>query len=67
MKYFLFLIIIIASFFFCAQAQAVDIPFPAENYTPNLWFDSQEKYYPANPLDFYFENNTEISGEKSGK
>ena len=65
MKHFLFSLIIFVSFFFCAQVYSADIPLSAENYAPNLWFDSQEQYYPANPLDFYFENNIEISGEKA--
>jgi len=65
-KYILFLFVsIIASFFFCANAYSGAISPSAQNYTPNLWFDSQEQYYPANPLDFYFENNIEISGEKA--
>ena len=38
---------------------------PALDYAPNLWFDSQEQYYPVNPLDFYFENNQEISGQEA--
>lgn len=37
----------------------------AIEYAPNLWFSSGEDYYPANPLDFYFENGTEISGERA--
>ncbi len=39
-------------------------PPPAIEYAPNFWFDSEEQYYPANPLDFYFdENMEEIPGE----
>ncbi|MFY9457502.1 MAG: hypothetical protein WAP23_01040, partial [Candidatus Spechtbacterales bacterium] len=35
----------------------------ARDYAPNFWFDSEEKYYPADPLDFYYEENgNEISG-----
>lgn len=64
-KYPLFLLIIFLSFYFCFQARAENIPNPAKDYTPNLWFDSQEQYYPANPLDFYFKNNTEISGKEA--
>ena len=65
-KYILFLFVsIIASFFFCANAYSGAISPAAQNYTPNFWFDSQEQYYPANPLDFYFENNIEISGKKA--
>ena len=62
MRRFLFLLIIFASFFFCATST---VPSSAENYSPNLWFDSQEQYYPTNPLDFYFENNLEIDGEEA--
>lgn len=41
------------------------IPPSAENYTPNFWFDSNEKYFPADPLEFYYENDEEIEGEKA--
>jgi len=51
-------------FLFCANASFASSPPPAINYAPNLWFDSEEQYYPANPLDFYFEKNLEeIPGE----
>jgi len=36
---------------------------PAINYAPNLRFSSGEKYFPADPLEFYYENGQEISGE----
>lgn len=49
---------------FCFNSvKAADVPPPAVNYAPNLWFDSEEKYYPVNPLDFYYENGLEINGE----
>ena len=38
-------------------------PYPAINYAPNFWFDSEEQYYPANPLDFYYKNDKEVFGE----
>ncbi len=38
-------------------------PPPAINYAPNLWFDSEEQYYPVNPLDFYYQNGEEIPGQ----
>jgi len=32
-------------------------------FAPNLWFDSEEKYYPTNPLDFYYDENlVEVAG-----
>ncbi len=35
----------------------------AANYAPNFWFDSEEKYFPCNPLDFYYDKNlNELSG-----
>jgi parallel beta-helix repeat protein len=61
---FLFTLIFLAGLFgfvFRAEASAL----PAINYAPNLWFDSGEQYYPANPLKFYYENGTEISGQKA--
>lgn len=36
--------------------------FSAKDYSPNLWFDSEETYFPTNPLDFYFSEGKEISG-----
>lgn len=59
---FLFTWVFLAGFFgfaFWAEAAAPS----AINYAPNLWFDSQEKYYPVNPLSFYFENGLEIDGQ----
>lgn len=36
----------------------------ARDYAPNFWFDSEEKYYPCSPLDFYYDENlNEIPGE----
>jgi len=61
--YFLLVLIFLAGFFiFVSFAKAESLP-PAINYAPNFWFDSQEQYYPVNPLDFYFESGLEISGE----
>ena len=49
--------------FWVGIANAATSP-SAINYAPNLWFDSEEQYYPANPLDFYFDENLEeIFGE----
>ena len=60
----LFLVFLIVGFFiFVQSAKASSDPLPAINFAPNFWFDSEEKYYPANPLDFYFANGIEISGE----
>lgn len=47
-----------------AQNGASTPPSP-ENFAPNFWFDSDEKYFPADPLDFYYENGEEIEGEKA--
>ncbi len=52
----------LAGFFVFGQDNN-SVPPSAVNYAPNFWFDVNEKYYPSNPLDFYFENNQEISGE----
>ena len=51
------------SLFLVAQSAEATAPDPAD-YAPNFWFDSEEQYYPANPLDFYYDDNiNEISGE----
>lgn len=61
-------------FFVWAQNNSSENPPSAENYTPNFWFDSDEKYFPADPLDFYFVSKTdktnllyyeEITGERA--
>ena len=56
-----------AGFLFWAGAQNYypdfSEPLPAENYAPNLWFDSEENYYPTDPF-FCAESFEEISGEK---
>lgn len=40
-------------------------PPSASEYAPNFWFDSREKYFPTDPLDFYFENDQEVEGRKA--
>jgi len=60
--------VVVLFLFFAVQifSQTVDnnsYPDP-ENYAPNLWFDSDEKYYPIDPLRFYYNNDlSELSGE----
>ena len=35
-----------------------------EQYAPNFWFDSEEQYYPGNPLDFYYDVDlNELAGD----
>ena len=51
-------------FFVLGQNDATNPP-SALNYAPNFQFDPDEQYYPADPLDFYFENGEEIEGEKA--
>jgi len=58
-----FVFLIVGFFVFVEEAKASSDPLPAINYAPNFWFDVEEKYYPANPLDFYFANGIEINGE----
>ena len=60
--FLLFLILFLISFSVLAQNDDFTPP-SAIDYAPNFWFDSEEKYYPVNPLDFYFENGMEIIGE----
>ena len=59
----LFFVFLIAGFFIFVPLTKAESAPPAINYAPNFWFDSQEQYYPVNPLDFYFENGIEINGE----
>jgi len=61
--FLLVLVWLVAGFFVFTLTVSAESPPSAINYAPNFWFDSQEKYYPANPLDFYFENGIEINGE----
>ena len=61
--FLLILGLFITGFFILAPLAKAESAPPAINYAPNFWFDSQEQYYPANPLDFYFENGIEINGE----
>jgi len=70
-KVFLICIFILAFFGFLIFAQNQDFGsfsgISARYYAPNLWFDSEENYFPTNPLNFYFENNSEIPGEEAVK
>ena len=38
------------------QKQKFPYPNP-EDYAPNFWFDSEEEYYPCNPLEFNYDND----------
>ena len=58
-----FVFLIVGFFIFIKDANSSSEPLPAINFAPNFWFDVDEEYYPANPLDFYFANGLEISGE----
>ncbi|MBL7053529.1 MAG: lamin tail domain-containing protein, partial [Candidatus Portnoybacteria bacterium] len=60
--FLLFLVLFLISFSVLTQNDDFTPP-SAIDYAPNFWFDSEEKYYPVNPLDFYFENGIEIIGE----
>ncbi|MFH1938481.1 MAG: lamin tail domain-containing protein, partial [Patescibacteria group bacterium] len=60
--FLLFLVLFLISFSVLAQNDNFTPP-SAIDYAPNFWFDSEEKYYPVNPLDFYFENGLEIIGQ----
>jgi len=54
--------LLLAGFFIFAKDDNAAPP-PASDYAPNIWFDRDEQYYPVNPLDFYFENGLEITGD----
>ncbi|MCD6412327.1 hypothetical protein J7K91_01420, partial [bacterium] len=61
---FLLSFLLFGSFLFSSQFQNFSYPDP-RNYAPNFWFDSEEKYFPCNPLEFnYDENLNEIPAEK---
>ena len=61
--FLLILGLLITGFFIFVPLAKAESALPAINYAPNFWFASKEQYYPANPLDFYFENGIEINGE----
>jgi len=62
---FLLSFLLFGSFLFSSQFQNSSYPDP-RNYAPNFWFDSEEKYFPCNPLEFnYDENLNEIPAEKA--
>jgi len=63
---FIFLFLIGAYFVFSfSQNQKVSYPNP-QNYAPNFWFDSEENYYPCNPLDFNYDKDlNEIPAEEA--
>lgn len=47
-------------------AQDSSLPPSAQTYAPNLWFDSEEKYFPTDPLKFYFDDNlNEVTGQEA--
>ena len=41
--------------------------YSVEDYAPNFWFDSEEIYYPASPLDFYYDEELNEIGGKDVK
>jgi len=61
---FLFVLIlgIIGVFIFAQNQSYSQIP-PALTYAPNFWFDSEEKYFPTNPLKFYFKDGQELPSQ----
>ncbi len=61
------LISLALSFFVFTPIVKAKSPPPAVSYAPSLWFDADEQYYPTNPLNFYFENDKEISGKTAVK
>jgi len=64
--YILFFVILVFLFAFLVLGQGnKNNPPSALNYAPNFQFDPEEEYYPADPLDFYFENGEEVEGEKA--
>ena len=55
-------------FFVFAQDTSNQVSYPdPKTYAPNLWFDSEEKYYPANPLDFYYDDDLNELGGKEAR
>ncbi len=63
---FIFLLLIGVYFVFSAPLnQKILYPAP-KNYAPNFWFDTEERYFPCNPLDFNYDKNLqEIPAEKA--
>ena len=60
-------LLLIEGFFVFSIFQTKNLPYPdPKNYAPNFWFDSEEKYFPCNPLDFNYDKNLqEIPAEKA--
>lgn len=54
-----------AGIFIWAQQNTGGIP-PTSEYAPNFWFDKDEKYFPTDPLKFYYDENlNELPGSKA--
>ena len=60
-------LLLIEGFFVFSVFQTENLSYPdPRNYAPNFWFDSEEKYFPCNPLDFNYDKNLqEIPAEKA--
>ncbi len=61
---FLLLAATVAGFYILAQTQENNGIPPASAYAPNFWFDKDEKYFPTDPLKFYYDGNlNELPGQ----
>ncbi len=63
---FIFLLLIGVYFVFSAPLNQKTLYPAPKNYAPNFWFDTEERYFPCNPLDFNYDKNLqEIPAEKA--
>jgi hypothetical protein len=59
------LLSIITFFVFAIDNNSSQIP-DAKTYAPNFHFDSEEKYFPVDPLEFYYDKDlNEIPGKEA--
>jgi len=56
------IILFLYTFFVGAQSsvqRSQNLDDLAEKYAPNFWFDSEEKYFPCDYSDYFYENSRE--------
>ncbi len=62
------IILFLYTFFVGAQSsvqRSQNLDDLAEKYAPNFWFDSEEKYFPCDYSDYFYENSRERQGAQA--
>lgn len=62
------IILFLSIFFAIAQStikQSQNLADLAEKYAPNFWFDSEEKYFPCDYSNYFYENSSERTGAQA--